>query len=252
MFRFLFRRFRVPVLLFSAVMLYGVLGYTLLVDGADPIDALYWTTLTFGGVGFQDTYPLGDVAEMFSISLISGLVIAVAFVLGILTDLLASGDLATMHSDRRRRRMIERLTGHVVVCGFGRVGRAAVEELRESEMDVLVLEIDPSHKDELEHLGLPYIFDDPSHDSTLLRAGVDRAAALVCAVDNDAVNVFIALTARTLCPGLHIIARAADPESVRKLHRAGADEVVSPYIVSGHAMARKALMASSRPPTLEG
>lgn len=249
--RFLFRRFRTPVLLFLAVIAYGVAGYTIIIDGADPIDALYWTTLSFGGVGFQDTYPFGHGAEIFSVTLISGLVVCVASVLGVLTDLVGSGQLAEIRSERRRGRMVAMLRDHFIVCGFGRVGRSVVDELRAEGVPVLVVEIDAGHREELERLGVAHVFADPSHDAVLLEAGVERARALVCAVDNDAVNVFIALSARGLNPGLRIVARAAEPESIAKLHRAGADEVVSPYIVSGHAMARQAIAAGGAEPEPE-
>lgn len=239
--RFLIRRFRLPAVLFVGVILYGVVGYTLLIDGADPIDALYWTTLSFGGVGFQDTYPLGAGAELFSISLIAGLVVVVGLVAGIVTDMLASGDLANLHRERTRLRLIDALRDHFIVCGFGRVGRAAVDELRAAGLPVLVVDINPDLRPELEAAGIPHVIADPSHDPVLVEAGIERARGLVCAADSDAVNVFIALTARTLSANLVIVARAAEAGSVPKLRRAGADEVVSPYVVSGQAMARALL-----------
>lgn len=250
--RFLFRRFRVPVILFLAVVVYGVVGYTLIVGGADPIDALYWTTLSFGGVGFRDTYPFGPGAELFSVTLITGLVLGVAIVVGILTDLVGSGELAELQRERRRRRMVGALNDHFIVCGFGRVGRSVVDELRGRGVAVLVIEIDDRHREELEQQGIAYIFADPSHDAVLQEAGIAQARGLLCAVDNDAVNVFITLTARGLNPDLLIIARASEPESIAKLHRAGADEVVSPYIVSGHAMAERAVAGARTPPELPG
>ncbi len=144
--RFLIRRFRVPVALALGMVLYGVVGYSVIIDGADPIDALYWTTLSFGGVGFQDTFPLGPWAELFSITLIAGLVMVVALVAGIATDILASGDLAAVQNDRRRRRVNAGLRDHHIVCGYGRVGRAAVEELLAAGERVLVVDRDRGYQ----------------------------------------------------------------------------------------------------------
>lgn len=222
-------------------ILYGVLGYTALIDDADPLDALYWTFLTIGGVGFQDTRPSGHLAEVFSISLIILLVTGVASTAAVATDMLASGEVGRLHRDRQNDRMIAELSGHYVICGYGRVGRAVAEELAREGTRYVVCEIDDRHAAELEAEGIPFILDDPSHDRALIRAGIDRAKGLVCAVDSDAINVFIALTARGLHPDITIVARAADPESVAKLIRAGANSVVSPYELSGREMARRAI-----------
>lgn len=222
-------------------IIYGVVGYTALVDDADPLDALYWTFLTIGGVGFRDTEPVGHLAELFSISLIVLLVVGVASTAGVAADMLASGEVGRLHRERRTTRMIDRMRDHYVICGYGRVGRAVADELTREGTPFVVAEIDERYVEELEELGIPYVMDDPTHDRVLVKAGIERAKGLVCAVDSDAVNVFIALTARGLNPDLTIVARAADPESVPKLMRAGANSVVSPYELSGREMARRAI-----------
>ena len=231
------------MLLLLGTVVYGVLGYVALVDGASPLDALYWTFLTVGGVGFRDTEKFGVLAEVFSISLIILLVVGVALSAGIATDLLASGEMAKLRVGRRRTRMIDELTDHYVICGYGRVGRAVTEELTRGGIRFVVADIDARYTEELTAKAIPFLIADPSHDAVLIEAGILRARGLVCGVDSDAVNVFIALTARGLNPDLMIVARASEAESVGKLERAGADAVVSPYELTGRAIAKRALEA---------
>ena len=135
---------------------------------------------------------------------------------------------------------LDALHGHVIVCGYGRVGRASVLRLLDEGREFAVIDNDPRHEEELVDFGVPHIISAPEHESVLRRVGIARASALMCAVDSDAINVYITLAERSLCPGLTIVARAADPETIDVLKRAGADSVVSPYIVSGGQMAELA------------
>lgn len=231
------RRFRVPGLFLLATVAYGTVGYMLLVQGANVIDGIYWTVLTLGGVGYRDTFRLGNGAEAFSISLIVMLLISVALFIGAGTNLVASGDLTRRVRRRRVTRSLDALSNHLIVCGYGRVGRVVVTDLQKDGTPVAVVDIDPSHEETLVEAGIPHLISEPEHESVLRRLGIDRARGLICAVDSDAVNVYITLTARALCPDLTIVARASDPDSIEVLQRAGADSVVSPYIVSGQQMA---------------
>ena len=139
------------------------------------------------------------------------------------------------------QRRISDLRDHYVVCAYGRVGRAATRELLRRGAEVVVIENQEALEPLLTEAGVPYLIADPSEESVLEEAGAGRARALLCAVDSDVVNVYITLSARALYPDLFIIARAARPESVDKLRRAGADRVISPYAVSGVRMAAMAL-----------
>ena len=144
-------------------------------------------------------------------------------------------------------RKIRALEGHFILCGFGRVGRAVLAEYARAGVGVIVIEIDPGAAEELDELGVPYLIADPQNDGVLEEAGIHRARGIVCAVDSDAINAFIALSARTLNPGLVVVARAADPGSVAKLSRVGVDHVVSPYVLTGHRMAEDSLLPRGTP-----
>ena len=132
---------------------------------------------------------------------------------------------------------ITRLGQHTVICAYGRVGRAVAEELTRQDLPFVVVERQEALIPTLEEHAIPYIAADPTAEEVLRHAGIGRARALVCAVDSDAANVYITLTARALNPKLVIVARASDPTSVDTLMRAGADRVVSPYLLSGRRMA---------------
>jgi voltage-gated potassium channel len=141
-------------------------------------------------------------------------------------------------------RSIGHLSGHYVICAYGRVGRAVMEELRRRGHTAVVIESKPELEPLLAEHGVRYIPGDPADETVLRQAGIERARGLICAVDSDAANVFITLTARALNPDLRIIARASERASIDKLVRAGADEVVSPYGLTGRRMAVLAVQPS--------
>lgn len=231
---------RVPVVLLVLALVYGTGGY-MVIEGFGFVDALYMTVTTLTTVGFGEVHPLSDVGRLFTISLVAFGVVAVFDLLAVFTTLLASGRLALSMERRAMQRRIRDLEGHFVICAYGRVGRAAAEELARQGAEMVVIDVKAELEPLLMEAGVPYLIGDPSEESVLAEAGIERARALLCAVDSDVVNVYITLTARALHPELFIIARASRPESVDKLQRAGADRVISPYAVSGVRMASMAL-----------
>jgi voltage-gated potassium channel len=235
-----------PIGLLAFALVYGTAGYVV-IEGFGVLDAVYMCVTTLTTVGFGEIHPLTPAGRAFTLSLIAIGVLAVFALIAVLTSLLASGQLGQLLARRGMRRQIDNLRDHFVICAYGRVGRAAADELTEQGADVVVIEIDPNLEQDMLEAGLPYLVDDPSDESVLDAAGVRRAQALLCAVDSDEINVYITLTARAMNPDLFIIARAARPESIEILRRAGADRVVSPYTISGARMASLAL----RPAVLE-
>jgi voltage-gated potassium channel len=233
-------RARVPVLLLTLALTYGTVGFRVIED-YPWVDALYMTVTTLTTVGFGEIHPLSTAGRAFAITLIAFGVLAVFDLIAVFTSLLASGRLSRSIERRAMQRRIRDLRDHYVVCAYGRVGRAATRELVRRGAEVVVIENQEAVEPLLGEAGVPYLIADPSEESVLEEAGVGRARALLCAVDSDVVNVYITLSARALYPDLFIIARAARPESVDKLRRAGADRVISPYAVSGVRMAAMAL-----------
>jgi voltage-gated potassium channel len=237
---------RLPVLLLAACIVYGTVGYVV-IEGYSPLNGLYMTVTTLTTVGFGEIEPLGPAGRLFTLSLVAIGFTAVFTLLAVLTSLVVSGQLGRSLTRRGMRHQIDALSDHYVVCAFGRVGRAAVEELVEEGASVVVVEVDPAREPDLLEVGVLYILDDPTREDVLEQAGIKRAKGLLCAVDSDATNVYITLLARARNPDLFIIGRASRPESVEALRRAGSNRVVSPYRLSGTRMAALAL----RPAMLE-
>jgi voltage-gated potassium channel len=229
-------RFRLPLALLLAVTVYGVVGYRVL-EGWSLLDALYMTVITLSTAGFREVHPLSVRGQAFTISLILAGVAALFVGLGVVTELVVSGQLAEVLRRRRMDLRVGRLDRHYVVCAYGRVGRSVAEELTRQGLPLVVIEVLDKLAAALEEQDVPHIIGDPTGEEVLRRAGIERAQGLVCAVDSDAANVYITLTARALNPNLVIVARASDPASVDKLLWAGADQVVSPYALSGRRMA---------------
>lgn len=242
----MFARFRLPLLLVVLALCYGTIGYRL-VERMSVLDAFYTTVLTLSTVGVGRGPGPSVAGKWFTISLILFGVAALFVTIGVVTEVLASGELGRWLRRKRMTRRTGRLSGHYVICAYGRVGRAVTQELRRQQLTAMVIESRPEVQALLEDHNVPYILGDPADEAVLKQVGVERARGLVCAVDSDAANVFITLTARALNSHLRIVARAAERRSIDKLRRAGADEVISPYSLSGRRMALLAV----RPSVLE-
>ncbi len=235
--------FRLPVILLVGAIAYGTLGYWLL-EGWGFLDAIYMTITVLTTVGFREVRPLDTDGRIFTISLMLLGVLVFFAVIAVLAQLITFGGLGEPLRRRRMRRRLDELSDHYVICAYGRVGRSATEEFWQHGVPVCVVEPLAELVPLMEERGIPYLNADPTEEDVLREAGIDRARGLVCAVDSDAINVYITLTARALNPKLSIVARASAPESVDKLLRAGADRVISPYEMSGRRMAYLALQPS--------
>jgi len=230
------RRFRLPVAMIGGVALIGILGYMLLL-GWSFRDAEFMTVITLSTIGYDRVRPLGPGGEAFTTLLIIMGLVSVFALLAATTELIASGELERTVRRTRVKREIGGLYDHFVVCGYGRVGRAATEEFRKQGLPVVVIDASPEVATDLEDARIPHLVGDATREATLLQAGIARARGLVCAVDSVALNVYIALSARALRDDLNIVARATDLESIDRLYRAGANRVIQPYAVSGRMLA---------------
>jgi voltage-gated potassium channel len=242
----LLARFRLPLALVTVALGYGTAGFVL-IERVSALDAFYQTVLVLSTIGTGTGEPRGAGAKIFTITVILAGVAAVFTAIGVGTEVLASGELARWVRGRRMTSRLRRLNDHFVVCAYGRVGRTVVEELLGRDCAVVVIESRADLEPLLTGQNLTHILGDPSDERVLRDAGIERARGLVCAVDSDAVNVFITLTARAINPSLRIVARASEPGSSDKLLRAGADEVISPYRLSGRRMA----LLATRPSIVE-
>ncbi len=217
----------------NGVIVVGSIGYVLL--GFGVLDAVYQTVTTITTVGFREVEPLDGAGQVFTIVIILAGVGTALYTLTVSLELLVEGHLGQAMERRRMTRRIEALQGHVIVCGWGRVGRAAASDLSDAGMDVVIVDSDP---DRIATVGdFLNLCGDASDDDVLRTAGIERAGALVAAVATDAANLFITLSGRSLRDDLFIVARAREESSVVKLVRAGADRVVNPQEIGGARIA---------------
>ncbi|MFN2526827.1 MAG: TrkA family potassium uptake protein [Actinomycetota bacterium] len=230
------RPLRWPLLLLAVVVVYGTVGYILL-EGWSFVDSLYMTLLTLTTVGFREVHPLDTTGRIFTISLLVLGVTLVVVTLSLAAGSIAEGGLGERTRRRRMQRRIDALKQHFIICAYGRVGRTVARELEAEGLPFVVIDRDDEVEDDLLQDGVVYVIGDPTSESVLRGAGILKARGLVCAVDDDADNVFITLAARSLNPELFIVARASETTSADRLYRAGADRVVSPYATSGRQMA---------------
>lgn len=214
------------------VTVVGTVGYLIL--GFSAIDAVYQTVTTIATVGFREVEPFGIAEKVFTIVLILLGVGTALFTLSALVEALVEGQLQAVFGRRRMEKRIGRRQDHVIVCGYGRVGRALSEHVAGKGRDVVVVDRDPG---KLENLPFETIIGDATDDDVLATAGIGQAQALVAAVGGDADNLVLTLTARSLAPTLFIVSRARLDGAEAKLMRAGADRVVNPQRIGGHRMA---------------
>ena len=210
-------------------------------EGWSFSDALFMTVTTLTTVGYGQIQPLDESGRIVAMAAaITGAVLIFGGV-GIMAEVV----LAEMGSERRERRKMQeriaKMTDHYIVCGFGRVGATVAGELKNSGRGVVVVDILPESIERARTAGYLVVEGDATTEDTLLAAGVDRAAGLVATIDEDVYNVYVVLSARTLNASLFIVGRANLPAAEARLKRAGADRVVSPYMMAGHRIAELAV-----------
>jgi len=226
------RQVRWLVLALISVLLIGTGGYLLL--GLPLLEAAYSTVFVVTTVGFREPYELTTAGKIFTMLLMLGGIGTVLYSLTLLVAIFVDGHVSTLLEGRRMQRHIDGLQDHVIICGFGRVGRASAHELSRSGRQIVIVEVD---EDRLSNCPYPSVEGDSTDDDVLRRAGVESAYALVASLENDADSLFVTLSARALNEKLLIIARARTEEAVPKFERAGADRVVNPQRLGGDRIA---------------
>jgi len=214
----------------------GTLGYRL-TEGVPWWDAFYMTVLTLTTVGFNQISTLSPGGQALTVLLLFG---GLGLILLAATEIgrsVVEGELREAFGQARRLRMIERVSGHEIVCGWGRMGHAVVEELRRAGRTVVVIEAKADKIQQLKDQGIPVVAGDATSEDSLRAAGIERARGLVACLNDDAHNVYTVLTARSLNPELFIVARAGEEGAETRLQRAGANRVVNPYQHGGARLA---------------
>lgn len=219
------------------IIVFGTVGYVLIEDYS-WLEALYMTIITMATVGFQEVRPLSDAGRIYTIVLIVTNLGTFAYSISVISAYFMEGDFFKNYKHNKMKKRIAELSGHVIVCGFGRNGREVCYTLKRKGIDFVVIEKNKSQLEEAQEAGeLIYIEDDATHEHVLKEAGIGRARALITALPDDAANVFVVLSARELKDNLLIISRASNDTSVSKLRRAGANNIIMPDKIGGAHMA---------------
>ncbi|HSH04751.1 MAG TPA: potassium channel protein [Anaerolineae bacterium] len=218
------------------VLVVGTVGYRW-IEGWAWIDALYMTMITVSTVGFGETYPLSVRGRLFTMCLLIVGVVIATYGIGTATEYLIFSDLGGRLRRRRMAKELSQMTGHVIVCGYGRVGENAVNGLMaDQKRPIVIIENNHQFVVELRDAGHMVVEGDATHDDILTQAGIERAWGLLVCTGSDPDNLFIVLSARSMSKSLRIVVRSSDPGNEPKMMRAGANRVVSPYKIGGRRM----------------
>jgi voltage-gated potassium channel len=227
------KRLRIALGLVGSVAVAGVIGYR--VTGLGWMEAIYMTVITVTTVGYREVGGQPSVGEqIFTIVIITTGVSTVLYTFTLGVQTVVEGQLREFVGRRRMNKVIEGFRDHTIVCGLGRVGQTVVDDLVSHGETVVIVDENPEQVRDVHH---PVVVGDATLDSTLRSAGVEHARALIAALEGDAENLFVTLSARTINPELFIVARARAGESVAKLSHAGADRVVNPQDLGASRMA---------------
>ncbi len=230
------RRLTISLLAMVAVMIAGTLGY--MAFGFGFVDALFEMVITVTTVGYGEVHTFSHGEQIFSIILILLGVGTAAYTFSVMIETFMEGYLGGSFRRRRMEREIRAMKDHVIICGWGRVGRAIRHNLNASKAEVVVVDISSQR---IATVDGPYIHGDATDERVLKEAGIDRARVLITALNADADNLYVTLTGRSMRPDLFIVSRAASEQAVPKLHQAGADRVVNPQDLGGARMAALAV-----------
>jgi len=232
---FSFRRFGYALAAMLVVLVAGTVGFRAALHES-WLQSFYRAVVSSSLTGL-DTVPRNDAARLVTIFLVLAGISIFAYIGSLVVEAIARGVIGGLWAERRRRRAIEALRDHYIICGFGRVGRRVAEEFRHEGAPFVVVDFSPDAKVAAEEAEVMFIEGNGTDDDDLRNAGLERARGLIAASDDDADNLYITLSARAANPELLIVARASNEDASRKLHLAGADRVVQPYQAAGRMMA---------------
>ncbi len=228
------------VALLAAVTLTGTLGYVV-IEGWSAWDAFYMSAITVTTVGYREIHELSFSGQVWTVLLLFSGVGSALYVFTLLATAVVEGGLPQRLQKRRQAKMLTLIKDHFIVCGYGRIGSIIAAQLKQQNVPFVVIERDPARLEAAMMDGLLAVQADASHEDVLKRVGIDTARGLIAAVGTDAENVYAVLSARVLRPDLFIVGRAEGEDATRKLLRAGANRVVSPYQIGAVQMAQTAI-----------
>ncbi|MEA1960170.1 MAG: potassium channel protein [Bacillota bacterium] len=233
----------IALLLLFSITIFGTLGLAA-IEEWDFITALWLIIVSLTTTGYGDILPVTMQGRLFLLVMLVLGVGVVAYCFGAITNVLVESQISRVIGRDKRMKAIRKMNQHIIVCGAGRVGLNTMKVLESERIPFVVVDQDEEVINQLEEEGYFAIHGDATQDEVLESVGIEKARGIVCALSEDAYNVFITLTARAKNPDLRIVARAEQPETVSKLQRAGADQIICPAKTSGYQMAMAMLKPS--------
>ena len=234
------RHLKISMMVLLLLVSTGTIGF-MAIEKWRFLDSLYMTVITMGTVGFREVHDLSDAGKVFTMILIVVGVSVIGYIVGSLAQIMFEGQIQRVIGRKKVEKKIDELADHYIICGFGRIGSLICKEFKANALAFVVVEKNMETIERLNEDGYLHMKGDATQDETLLKAGIKRAKGLISVVTSDTENVYITLTARGLNPDLYILARSGEEGSDIKLKRAGANKVVSPYIIGGSRMAQSIL-----------
>ncbi len=229
------KKILIIVSLILIVLSFGTVGY-MIIENMSFLDALYMTVITVTTVGFGEVKKLSHDGKIFTIFLIASGFGVFTYAATAGAQILVEGELKEIFKKKRIKKDIDKLKGHFIICGFGRMGQIICKELKANKMKFVVIDKEESLLKDREDI--LYLIGDTTKDEILKEAGIERAKGLITVLTTDAENLYVVLSARALNPKLFIVARAAEEEAEKKLKIAGADRVICPYHIGGLRIAQ--------------
>jgi voltage-gated potassium channel len=230
------RKLRYSLMMLAALVAFGTFGYNIF-EHMPIFDAFYMTIITISTVGFSEIIPLTKVGRSITVVIIILSISVGTYTIGVVMQWLVGGELQKIFGRRKLQKQIAELKNHFIICGFGRIGHIICQELYDDGIKFVVIEQSPAAIEELVSLKYLCLEMDATTEDALIAGGIMNARGLVTAVNSDANNVFITLTAKGLRPDIFVLARASEERNEEKLMEAGATRVVSPYLIGARRMA---------------
>ncbi|MGC9325067.1 MAG: potassium channel family protein [Desulfomonilia bacterium] len=229
-------RLKYVFLLLAFVFFTGTIGFHF-IEGWSFLDSFFMTLITITTIGYREIYPLSDGGKLFDVMIIFLGVGSAAYGFASIAQFVVEGEVQRVLGRRRLDKKITQMNDHYIICGNGRIGSLISQELHKHKKTFVVIDRDPAAIESLERVGIPYVMGDATSEDTLIKAGIQRAKALIATASSDMTNVYIILIAKELNPVIFVLARAETEDSTKNLRRAGANKVISPYMIGGRHMA---------------
>lgn len=232
----IYSKLKYPIILLLTILAIGIVGYKIISD-VSLIDAIYMTVITVSTVGFGELHPFNETEKIFTIFLIILSIGIFGYVISVITEYIANNNIVAELKYKKVENQIKKLSGHTIVCGYGRNGKQAVSKLKQYKKPCVVIENNESELQNLKLGSIPYIIGDATNDEILIKAGISKANSLITLLSHDADNMFVVISARQFKKDLMIISRASDDSSNKKIMYAGANKVIIPNKLGGEHMA---------------